>query len=623
MSQAVDAQHVTRSEFDVPMRDDVRLATDVYFPEGFDGTPLPVILERTPYNKRGESRWEYLSEDSAQPMTREALARAMAHAGYIVVMQDCRGRYCSQGSFTKYVNEANDGSDTLEWLQTQPWCNGSIGTMGMSYGAHTQSALAALNPPGLKCMVLDSGGFWNAFHEGIRQGGAFELKQAIWAHRHAVKQAEHAGDTKTLESLQSKDLWHWLEQMPWRSGLSPVSAAPEYEDYMFQQWSRSEYSDYWKRPGLAAQEHYPNFPDIPVLVIGSWYDPYVRTTVRHFQSLSAQNRSPIHVIMGPWTHGARVRSYSGDIDFGDAAIFNTHFQASYLDYRLNWFDHCLKGKSDEAFKKNSVSYFLMGGDDGHQTGDGRIRHGGDWQNSDAFPPTKCNARRFDLTPSGGLAEEAKNLTESSVSFRFDPNDPTPSIGGAITSGEPVMFGGSFDQVERSDFFGCRAPGRKLIDREDVLCFETEPLTEALDVVGEIEVRLSVSSDCPDTDFHVRLVDVYPDPHLPSAETAINIAHGLLRVRYRESWTNPTLMTPGEIYSISLKLTPTANRFRAGNRMRIMISGSSFPHFDVNPNTGEAQGAAQDMRVATNRIHFGEEHLSCIDVPIVAASEGYE
>ncbi len=623
MSQAVDAQHVTRSEFDVPMRDGVRLATDVYFPKGFDGDPLPVILERTPYNKRGESRWEYLSEDSAQPMTREALSRTMAASGYIVVMQDCRGRYCSQGSFTKYVNEAYDGFDTLEWFQSQPWCNGSIGTMGMSYGAHTQSALAALNPPGLKCMVLDSGGFWNAFHEGIRQGGAFELKQAVWAHRHAVKQAEHSGNAQALERLQREDLWHWLEHMPWRRGHSPVSAAPDYENYMFQQWTQSEYSEGWKRPGLAAQEHYSNFPDIPVLVIGSWFDPYVRTSVRHFQALSEQNRSPVHLIMGPWTHGARVRSYAGDVDFGRNAIFNTHFESSYLEYRLKWFDHCLKGKAHQRFTKSKVSYFQMGGDHGERTETGRICHGGEWHESTNFPPANRLSRRFFLTAPGGLVEAPSGTVETAVSLRFDPNRPTPSIGGAITSGEPVMFGGSFDQVERPDFFGCSAPGRRLADREDVLVFETPILTDPLDVAGEIEIHLAISSDCPDTDFHARLIDVYPDPNSISEETAINIAHGLLRLRYRNSWTEPKLMTPGEIYQTSFKLTPIANRFRAGNRMRIMISGSSFPHFDVNPNTGKAQGAAQSQRVAMNRIHFGEGHRSCIDVPIVAASEGYE
>ena len=621
MSQAADVQAMIRTEVNVPMRDGVHLATDVYLPEAHSTDSWPVILERTPYDKRGVSRWEYLSEDSEVPMTRENLARSMARAGYVVVMQDCRGRYRSEGVFTKYINEAEDGYDTLEWLRSQSWCNGSIGTMGMSYGAHTQASLAALNPPGLKCMVLDSGGFWNAFHEGIRQGGAFELKQVVWAHRHAIKQAEHDGDNEQLEQLTRDSLWHWLESMPWQHGHSPVSAAPEYENYMFEQWANSEYTDYWQRPGLAAQEHYANFPDIPVLVMGSWFDPYVRTSVKHFQSLSAQKSSPCHLIMGPWTHGARVRSYSGDVAFGSEAIFNRKFQMSYLDYRLKWFDRWLKTQSDPELDTSSVSYFLMGGASRRQSKtEEKIYHGGAWQDARAFPPKDRIQRAFVLTPDGRLTDEVEHIGESSRAFKYDPNTPTPSIGGAITSGEPIMFGGSYNQVERADFFGCSRPGRKLIHRDDVLYFETEPLKAQLDVVGEIDVHLAVSSDCPDTDIHIRLIDVHPQSEDKPDGVAINIAHGLLRLRYRNSWTEPELMTPGLVYPISIKLTPTANRFRAGHCIRIMVSSSSFPHFDANPNTGEPQGPAQKMQVATNHIHFGGEHRSWLSVPIATGLE---
>jgi putative CocE/NonD family hydrolase len=222
----------------VPMRDGVKLACDVYRPtstgEAIPGA-FPVILERTPYGKGNTSRSEISRQQPERPKSRQEVAAFFVPHGYVVVYQDCRGRYGSQGVFRKYLDEATDGYDTCAWLVQQPWCNGRIGTMGLSYAAHTQVALASLNPPGLAAMFVDSGGFSNAYQSGIRQGGAFELKQATWAYNNALKSPSVVADPQRRTALAAVDLQQWFSRMPWKPGHSPLTAAPEYEDYLFEQ----------------------------------------------------------------------------------------------------------------------------------------------------------------------------------------------------------------------------------------------------------------------------------------------------------------------------------------------------------------------------------------------------
>src|SRR5882672_9024375 len=212
----------------VRARDGIHLATDLYLPLG-DG-PVPVIIERTPYDKSAPSRSEITAGNGA-PRSRAEVAAYFVRHGYAVAYQDCRGRYRSEGGFTKYLSDAEDGYDTLAWLVAQPWCNGRIGTMGLSYAAHTQAALGCLAPPGLACQVLDCGGFSNAYQGGIRQGGAFELKQATWAYRNALADTK---DPAVKAALGAIDIKQWFARLPWHKGDSPLAAAPEYEDYLFE-----------------------------------------------------------------------------------------------------------------------------------------------------------------------------------------------------------------------------------------------------------------------------------------------------------------------------------------------------------------------------------------------------
>ena len=228
---APDDVHVTHDVM-ITMRDGVRLATDIYRP-AIDGrpidTPLPVLLERTPYDKLGTNHGDRTRDDPT-PRSKPELAVDFARGGYVVALQDCRGRYGSEGVFEKYLNEGPDGVDTIAWLAKQPWCDGRVATLGLSYGAHVQSALACLAPPALAAMFLDSGGFSSAFHSGIRQGGAFELKQATWAYKHALLSPATKADPARLAALKAEDLRAWFKRMPWSEGQSPLAAAPEYEN---------------------------------------------------------------------------------------------------------------------------------------------------------------------------------------------------------------------------------------------------------------------------------------------------------------------------------------------------------------------------------------------------------
>jgi putative CocE/NonD family hydrolase len=301
MNGAAVAMHVER-DIMVRTRDGVGLATDVYRPEGSGS--FPIILERTPYDKSAPSRSERTAAVAAPRSRAEVAAYFVAH-GYAVAYQDCRGRYHSEGRFTKYLSEAEDGCDTLAWLVQQPWCNGQVATMGLSYSAHAQMALGCLDPPGLAARFIDCGGFSNAYRSGIRHGGAFDLKQATWAWRNALADAR---DPAARATLAAQDIAAWFARLPghgWRRGESPVSAAPDYEDYLFEQWSQGAFNEFWRQPGIYAEGYYERYAKVPMVHLSGWYDPYARTATENYQGLKRAERGPMRLILGPWTHGDR------------------------------------------------------------------------------------------------------------------------------------------------------------------------------------------------------------------------------------------------------------------------------------------------------------------------------
>jgi putative CocE/NonD family hydrolase len=607
---------VLESNVRVPTRDGIHLATDIYRPaRGGKAVPgrFPVILERTPYG-RNVTSFRNITATNLTPKTQAEVAAVYVRAGYVVIFQDCRGRGQSEGEFVKYLKEGADGFDACKWIVAQPWSNGRIGTMGLSYAAHTQVALACLDAPGVKAMFVDCGGFSNAYQGGIRQGGAFELKQVTWAYNLGLESPEAASNPQRLATLKAVDLKAWFASMPWKRGHTPISSIPDYEAYVYEQWEHGVFDGFWKQPGIYAEGYYDRFADAAMVHMSGWYDPYSRTATDNYVGLAKRKTGPVRLIMGPWTHGGRSTSYSGDVEFGPGSTIDADGGADFFAQRLAWFDAHLKDQP--AKREQPVRLFVMGGGGGGKTAAGRLMHGGRWRSEAAWPIRDQQLTAFYLQADGALSTAKPPPDAEPLSYDFDPNDPVPTIGGAVTSGEPLMRGGGYDQREGPTVYGSREPWLPLAARPDVLVFETAPLTEDVEVTGAIEANLWISSDGPDTDFTFKLVDVYPpSPDYPEG-FALNLTDGILRCRYRASWERPTMMTPGEVYPIKVTAFPTSNLFKAGHRIRLDISSSNFPRFDVNPNTGAAEGRGLTRRIAGNSVFVDAGRPSHVVLPVI-------
>ncbi len=594
----------------VTMRDGIRLATDVYLPAG--PGPFPIVMERTPYGRNETSRSE-LSAADPEPAHRGAVAQRLAAKGYAAVYQDCRGRYGSEGRFVKYLSDGEDGFDTCAWLLQQPWCDGRICTMGLSYAAHTQAALGCLNPPGLVGQVLDSGGFCNSWTGGIRQFGAFELKQATWAFNNALLSPEAQADPVMHAALAAEDLRDWFTRMPWKIGHSPLRHHPDYEAYLFEQWRHGPFDAFWQQLGIWTAGWHDRYSRAECVHMSSWFDPYPLTATGNYAGLQRAGQGKQRLILGPWTHGARSATHFGDVEFGPAATIDS-WAGDWLSYRLRFFDQVLRGMPDG---EPPVRLFLMGGGTGRRTGEGRLDHGGHWIEAQDWPLPDALPTPYYLHGDGRLAPQPPAPGQTPLSYDFDPRHPVPTIGGNLTSLEPVAVGGSFDQTEGPAFFGCAPPYLPLASRPDVLVFQTEPLTAPVRVVGPIEAELYVATDGPDTDFTAKLIDVYPASEDYPRGYAMILTDGILRMRYAEDPTAPRLRRPGEVVRARVTLFPTANLFAAGHRIRLDVSSSNFPKFDVNPNTGEPDGQSRQVRVATNTVYVDAVRQSRVTLPILA------
>lgn len=580
----------------VPMRDGIGLATSLHLPEG--PGPFPVVLERTPYGRDEISRSE-VTVANPTPITRDALAKTFTDAGYAVVYQDNRGRHDSEGIFVKYLSDAEDGYDACSWIVAQPWCDGRICTMGLSYAAHTQAALGCAGAPGVVAQVMDSGGFSNAWTGGIRQFGAFELKQATWAHKQALLSPEAQANPVMHAALAGEDIRDWFTRMPWKPGHSPLRHHPDYEAYLFDQWRHGAFGPFWQQLGIWAEGFYNQYVQASCVHMSSWFDPYSLTACTNYKGMV---RGPQRLILGPWTHGNRSEHIFGNVDFGpDAAIDS--WAGDWRQYRLRHFNHVIHGTENPEPR---VRVFVMGGGSGRKTDTGHLDHGGRWISLTNWPAPDSVPFAWNLRADGELTL-GEGGTEA-LSYDYDPAHPVPTIGGNLTSLEPVATGGAFNQVESPDFFGCHAPYLPLASRPDVLVFQSEPRHQPLDVVGEIECVLTVSTNAPDTDFTAKLIDVHPPSEDYPQGYAMILTDGICRLRYAEDPTQERFRKPGEKVKIRIILSPTANRFMPGHRIRLDISSSNFPKFDVNSNTGEPDGAAIRKRVAVNTIHLEGSHL---------------
>ncbi len=591
----------------VPMRDGVRLATDIYRPASY-GVPaagkFPVILERTPYNKEG------IKEE----------ARYFVPRGYIAIGQDVRGRYASEGSWRPHRDDVNDGYDTAKWIGEQPWCDGNIGTVGTSYPGGTQHALAISNPPYLKAMIpVDAMSDYGRY--GIRHNGAFELRWMNWIFNMGAPDGSHPARDPAVREILTKlgeQVREYARGLPLRRGTTLLKLAPDYENWLVEAMSHGDDDDFWKNMGASVIDHLAEYKDVPVYLVSGWYDSWgLQTANLNYVGLSKAKKGPIRLIMGPWTHGGQTESFAGEAEFGPGAALD--FNA----FRLRWFDRWLKGMPNGVDREAPVRIFVMGGGDAHKTPEGRIFVGGHWRNEREWPLARTLSTAYYLHADGSLSTEkpASVLSTAPLTrYLFDPRHPVPTLGGNISSEGILMFRGAADQRCRKDFWVCEDE-RPLSARNDVLVFQTPPLGQDIEVTGRLIVKLWAASSAPDTDFTAKLIDVYP----PNADfptgVDLNVADSIVRARYRDSLERATLMKPDENYEFMIEMYPTSLVFKRGHRVRLDISSSNFPRFDVNPNTGEPLNNNRRWAFAENAIYHDAEHPSNILLPIHTPSSG--
>lgn len=589
----------------IPMSDGTRLAADIYRPAE-NGRPVeskfPAVLQRTPYNKRSE---KFVAQ-----------AEYFVRHGYVAVLQDCRGRYRSEGVFNKYMDEPQDGFDTVEWVSSLPYCNRKVGMWGLSYGAHVQACAAKMNPPHLCTVILNMGGTSNGWDHSVRNNGAFALKQIAWAFRQV---AEETPDPVIRDMLKVEKAADWFQALPLKKGLNPFSIVPNFEAYVFEMMTHANYDDYWKKMGVNWVEYYNQTADIPMIHISGWYDAYCESAIQNYLALSRAKKSPIRLLIGPWLHGESDQTSAGDAEFGPEAAIRNFFDA----WHLRWFDHFLKGEDQGLDDESPVKLFVMGTGDGRRDENGRLLHGGYWRDEADWPLPATRFTNYHFHCDGSLSVDLPAANDPPTTYTYDPRHPVPTIGGPLAAFDPLCAGGAYDQREREykgdarkGFFGSRAPYLPLRARPDIVVFQTDPLSEPLEIIGPIVVKLYASSTATDTDFTVKLIDVYPPSKDFPSGFDLNLTDGILRARYRNSPERQELMKPGEIYEFIIKPFGTANLFKKGHRIRVDISSSNFPRFDVNPNTGEPLGMNRRAIPADNTIYHDLIYPSHVILPVI-------
>ncbi len=571
-------QLIIDKHLQVPMRDGVLLATDVYRPAG--PGPFPVVMMRLPYNKE-QPVLLFLAGDILR----------VAQAGYAVVVQDCRGTWASGGEFSPYFQEAEDGADAIAWAAAEPWSTGEVGMMGASYYGATQWLAAIEAPPALKAIspFITTDQYYEKW---TYQGGAFQLgfmlqwASATFGVAEAVRRllrgtgdATGVGTAIGAADAVAANYWHLpLCELPAVANLTP---------YVRDWLAHPSYDDYWR--AAAPCEHYAKITT-PALNFGGWYDLFLGGTLANYAAM--KDRTPQKLVIGPWVHG-----YNGGVyparNFGLMAHDGV---ADVTAMQIRWFDHFLKGEANGVLDEAPVKIFVMGPDVWREEADWPLPDT-DWQQWYLHSAGSAGTKAED----GVLSPRAPGQ-EAPDSYLYDPRDPVPTVGGA--SFLPGLFiaanAGPRDQ-------------REVEQRADVLCYTSAVLERDLEVTGPVQLVLYVSSSALDTDFTGKLVDVHPDG------TALILTDGILRARYRESLSSPQLMTPGEVYRLEIDLVATSNVFAAGHRLRLEVSSSNFPRFDRNTNSGGviATETEADFVRATNTVWHDELRASHLVLPVIA------
>ena len=559
-------------DVEAPMRDGTILRADVYLPTG-EG-PFPALVERTPYNKENSPEMQVKSPPF------------FASHGYAVVVQDVRGKFKSDGVFIPFHDDGwganRDGYDTIEWIAAQPWCDGNVGMIGGSYAGATQYRTAPTRPPHLRAMFAreSSADYYN---EWVYHGGAFELGfMHAWTlnmeHNnlaHLVSALDYPQYKGRIEQAL-KELLDWQSKLPLNPNPLLDGVNTWYDEFM----AHPDDGPYWWRWNIAQQHHEV---DVPIVHMGGWFDIFQIGTIKNFVGIRAKAktqraRDGQRLIMGPWIHGPwnMALSKQGEVDFGADSI------RDYNAIRVPWFDHWLKGIDNEVKDEPPVQLFVMGEDQ--------------WRNFDEYPIANTQYTSWYLRD-GALSLAAPDSAEHADGYVYDPLNPVPTLGGNLLT--PLIIGGAFDQ-------------RPIEDR--CLTYTSAPLEHDLTIIGNVRCVLHAMSSAPDTDWVVRLTDVHPDGF------SRLLCDGILRARYRESQTHPTLLTPNQVYEFVVDLWDTANTFSAGHRIRVAITSSSFPRFDRNLNTGGVFGTEAVGQVAFNTVFHDALRPSHILLPVVQSSE---
>ena len=569
-------------ERDVPMRtrDGVTLRANVWRP--LQGK-APTLLVRIPY---GQDAGQFTGgRESSIPALLPFI-----HAGYAVVMQDVRGTFQSDGDFTPKVNEINDGEDTMAWLAEQDWYDGTVGTYGASYLGMTQWALAVGDNPDLKAIAqVQTSANW---YSGVwySQGGALSLSVVPWWTA-VMRMAQEMRALQRGEKTDPSTLMQIAGLMADPLALSyptPVASRPELgtggwlDDWL----AHPDFDDYW-----AAQDWSARIQELtaPVLAIGGWYDLKMHEQAADFVRIrtgagSHEAREYSRLVIGPWDHINLTGSYP-DRYFGQLS------PADLSADHLAFFDQQLKG-TPPAAPAPRVRIFVMGVDQWRDETDWPLP---DTRYADYYLHSGGSANTRD---GDGTLQLDAPAAQGRDEFRYDPRDPVPTAGGAFLPAVPGLIG-PVDQ-------------RVVDSRPDVLCYTGPVLTEPVEVTGFVELKVFVSSTTPDTDITAKLVDVFPDGR------AINLCDGILRLRYRNSLSEPQLMTPGEVYEVTVPMSVTSNVFLPGHRIRLDVTGSNFPRYDRNSNTGGRISfeALDDMVAADTTVHHGDQRLSRLVLPII-------
>ena len=571
----------------VPMRDGVRLATDVYRP-ATDGR-FPTIVSRLPYDK--ELPIVGFCFDTMRA----------AQAGYAVVVQDTRGRYQSEGTFVPFVHEAADGADTIAWAAAQPWSTGEVGMVGGSYFGATQWLAATEAPPALRAIApfVTTDQYYESW---AYQGGAFQLGFNLhWClsslgfgelmRRIGTGEAKPEQLAELVEAVDDNDALY--RRLP----LTDVPELDGIADYYREWLAHPSYDDYWR--ATAPRESWDRIT-VPALNMGGWFDLFLKGTIANYVGMkerggSGQARALQRLVIGPWAHGP-LSGWYPERGFGLLSGTDGH---DITGLQLRWFDALLRGQENGGDTGRApdkpVQIFVMGADEWREADDWPLpgTEYVDWYlGSDGRANTAAGDGR--LSPDGPV-DGPDDV------YLYDPRDPVPTVGG------PTFLPGLFAGVN----VGPRDQ-RDVERRADVLSYTSEPLTEPLTVIGPVELVLHASSSARDTDFTAKLVDVAPDG------TAHNLADGILRARCRDSSSAPSLLEPGRVYELRIDLVATANVFPTGHRIRLDVSSSNFPRFDRNTNTGGtiAEEGIGDVVQAVNRVHHTPAHPSRLVLPVI-------